>query len=455
MTDEINSTYESKYWEEKNGVVKPKKGYIAIKGNASTGIEILRDPNESTVEIDTTLANPELLDLMVKEIQLKVVGETDTIKSIILTCCGIFVENHQIASYNLLINDESGAGKDFILDNILDLFPKRNVVKRTRITATAFTYWHDNKKEPEWTWDGKICALKDISNSILNSDVLKLMVSDGSSTTVVRNQFAVDITIQGKPVMLLTSYNATPNNENLRRFPFINIDSSKTQTKNIMMKQASYAVNGKKIYYDETLKDSLMYLKRVEVRIPYAKVLPQFFPDNIIMRTNFPRFLDYIKASCALYQHQRQTDNEEYYLATGQDYNNARILLLKTTSNAEMIPLNKKQRQLLDIIKSGESWSVRTLQPKVTFYALSKLYSALDSLTEKGFLKVEMDNVDGVKQAVKMYSVTGSYECHEIPTWEDIEKKIKEEKERNEIKEKKEENDNNNSHISLNSPPFL
>lgn len=70
------------------------------------------------------LANPDLFDLITEdELDKKIVGELETRKTIFLCACGALVENSNLASYNLLVNSESGAGKDWITGKSLEVFP--------------------------------------------------------------------------------------------------------------------------------------------------------------------------------------------------------------------------------------------------------------------------------------------------------------------------------------------
>jgi hypothetical protein len=133
-----------------------------------------------------------------------------------------------------------------------------------------------------------------------------------------------DIEISGKPVMIITSANASPSPELIRRFAIVNLDESQEQTEAIMRRQAESEAKGSRIEYDKNIVKALESLERIKVRIPYADRLLDFFPKkSIIMRTHFPRFLDYIKSSTALYQYQRERDDGSY-LANWQDYDNAR-----------------------------------------------------------------------------------------------------------------------------------
>ena len=121
------------------------------------------------------------------------------------------------------------------------------------------------------------------------------------------------------------------------------------------------------------------------------------------MRTHFGRLLDFIKASAALYQFQRERDSDGYILAQPEDYNRAIIPLNATTSNPMMIPLNKKQKMLLEECNKLKDFSVKQLEPHVPFLVQSKLYDALAKLQELGFLTSYLNEYVDSKKPVRYY----------------------------------------------------
>lgn len=381
-----------------------------------------------TSDENEILDNPNLLNAIVKEIGKKVVGEQDTIKVILLSCFGSLVENHSIASYNLLVNSESGSGKDHVVYSTITVLPRDMWVKRTRISPMLFTYWHNPKFEPEWTWDGKICYLEDISDNVLNADVFKTMCSSGSSATVLIKQVPTDIEIKGKPVMILTSANASPSAEITRRFSIVNLDESISQTSSIMERQANQEASGMTIEYNRNLTNALAKLGRVKVMIPYAKALTGYLPkESIIMRTHFQRFLDYIKSSCALYQRQRQQDENGSYVADGQDYDNARESLLKLTSNPLMIPLTHNDKKLMEIFKDlGQPASEKELEAKVSFLSVAQLFRILNKLSKYGFLGKDTREYEDSRKNCTVWALSKSVDASplNIPTWAEIQKKL-------------------------------
>lgn len=372
------------------------------------------------------LKNPKLFDLITKEIEKKVEKEEDAIQTIFLVSCVTFVENAKAESSNLLVNAESGAGKDWVTKNTLGIWSRQKYFHRTRITPTAFTYWHNSEFEPEWTWSGKIFYNEDISNSVLNCDVFKTMASGGTKSTVTVNQRAVDVEINGKPAMIITTASANPKKETLRRFPVVNLNETVDQTKAIIEKQCEEAATGEDQEYNEKITKALDCLKKVKVIIPFAKMLPKHMPTkHVIMRTHSNRFLDYIKASAALHQFQRKTDSKSSVVAEEQDYSVAKKVLEKITSNPLMIPLTKDQQKILELFRNNSEtkYSVKEIEPHFAFTD-KWLRKLLDHLFDYGFLEKDRDLREGSDKKVIVYSFKEQLEV-KLPCWEELTNKNK------------------------------
>lgn len=379
-------------------------------------------------QVDEYILAPDFLDKIIQESQKKIEGEHETVRVLVVSITGRLVLNAQPTSYNLLVNSESGAGKDYITSAVIKLFPKDDVLKRTRISPTAFTYWHNSEKEPEWTWDGKAAYLEDASNAVLNSEVMKTMCSGGSYATITVNNVAKDIFIRGKPVIIITSASANPNKESLRRFSLLNTDESIDQTEAIMRKQAHFAVSGEQSEYNDSIMVALRQLKPYKVRVPFAKELVNHFPSkHLIIRTHWPRFLDLIKASAVLHQYQRETDKDGYLLANGQDYDVARQVLVKTTTNVFMIPLTKLQQNLLGVFndldrsRMDTGWySISELEEKVSFCSDKSIRKNCDILTDWNILEKEKQPRENSTKAVMTYRVKEGLVDLFLPTWAEV-----------------------------------
>ena len=365
--------------------------------------------------------DPHFLVMTVKEVQETegIAGEEDTIIALILIANTRLINNASAESKNLLLSDTTGTGKDRVTKATLKvLLPDDMHFHFSKMTPEAFTYFHAN--EPDWTWDGKVFYLEDIPDRVLRSDVFKVMASGGSKATVLIKQKPVDFEIKGKPVMIITSYSTNPNDEILRRFPIIGLDETKGQTLEIMKRQAENAKVGDIIEYNKEITGALKLLNRVNVKIPFANKLPLFFPTNRFMRTSFLRFLDLIKASAALHQYQRKKE-DGYIIATKEDYKVARRVLLKTVSNPEMVPLTRKQKDILNYFKKNEGWySVGDISNKFPFSERT-LYTQLDKLFRFCLLKKNTAKRENSSKDVKVYSYNKEELDFDIPEWDKIE----------------------------------
>jgi len=362
----------------------------------------------------------------------KIVEEDLARKCIFLCAMGSYVLNAKRTSYNLLVNAESGAGKDHVTDAVLKIMPNEIVQKRTRISPAALTYWHDAKWEPNWTWDGKILYLEDCSNQILNCDVFKVFTSGGSHATIVKDQRAVDIVIKGKPVVIITSASADPAAEMIRRFMVVNLNESRKQTSDVMKKWAENSMVIKKEVEYNDYHEALKYLLPFNVIIPWAnKLVPYMNNEHLHMRTHFSRFLDLIKASAVVHQWQREKEEENIIIAEELDYNISRELIIKTASNNRMVPLTKNQKDIIenlkemglntifteeDIVEVG--WTHSELLAKLPF-GRTQLYDELNKLVKFGFVNktnYRFGN-DFKKTIVYHYQETSPIS---IPTWEEM-----------------------------------
>lgn len=349
------------------------------------------------------LKSPKLLDKFNKEFDKTIIGEHQTRKTVFLSLCSIWVRNSK-SKLNTLVNSESSAGKSYVCKRIYDIFPEHLKQYRTKISAEAFTYWHNSSKEPDWTWDGKICYLEDIKESVINSDTFKIMCSEGSIATVVRNQMAIDIFIKGKPIILVTTATAQPTGEILNRFNLIPLDETKEQTKKILEYQSIEAMGGLDTKYDEKLSNSLTLLQRVKVIIPYAKNIFHHFPKEALrIRRDYVRFLDLIKSSAALYQYQREEDELGRIIAEKQDYENARACL-SCFEHKGVFGLPTRLRKAYDVCLKLGKFMAKDVYSNAPFVNQKMWYTYLDDLTRLHLIKVELVPVEGVKKPVREYS---------------------------------------------------
>ena len=386
-----------------------------------------KKPNYDMEAWKEVLKDPQLFNKMFKiELDKKIVGEIESRKVIGLCAYGgRLVENSQVASFNLMINDDAGVGKDYTANASLEMMPNQFFEKRTRISATVLNYWHNKKDEPQWSWDGKVLYLEDISENILNHEVFKCMCSSGSKATIVKDQKIVELDIEGKPVMIITTATATPNPELTRRFVILNLNGSVDQTKEIMKRHSEFREQGIMPVVDSRYKLAMQLLKRVKVKIPFASKIHDHFPhNNIIMRTHYPRFLDFINASAAFHQFQRK-EEQGFVIAEGSDYNLARECFLKLCSNKYMIPLTIFQKKILEIFEAEPETSGTIAElhsSSMNFLSDRGLAYNLSMLAKYGILQTEA-KINLQNKTVECYKLSKNYQPNEkidIPTYEMI-----------------------------------
>lgn len=387
------------------------------------GAIIPKTDKELFKQYSEILQDKELLSKIMSELGKKIVGEDKTKLTIFIICCLIYVLNKQ-SLVNYMVNSESSAGKSYITKKIVEFFPKKCWEYKTKISKEAFTYWHCSKYEPEWTWDGKICYLEDIRNDVLNSETFKVMCSEGSCATIVKDCKAIDIEIKGKPVMLVTTASASMNNEIANRFNLVQLDESSEQTYEILQKQSKQAMDGELIEYDDDLMFALTYLSPINVKIPFADKLSSCFPiQNLRLRRDFPKFLDLIKSSCALHQYQRQYDGI-YYSAQKEDYDIARQVMIHLQTNELMIVLPHKLKKAFECCqKMAEEYpngfSAREIYTKHPIVSEKWWYVYLHNLSKEGLLTQQLQERTESKKPTTIYkpSKLGAYN---LPKFEEL-----------------------------------
>jgi len=348
-------------------------------------------------DVDKLLKDPNILKRFVDEIGKGVAGEEDTIEAVLLHIFCAWVKNPSMKTH-LLVNSESSSGKSFVCNKIRKIFPRECYEYRTKITPEALTYWHNAKYEPEWTWDGKFLYLEDVRDDVINSPTFKIMASEGSTATVVIKQRAIDVEINGSPVIIMTSANASPNAEIINRFGIINLDETPEQTGEIMKKQLKDSILGNRDEYDPIFPEAIKKLMRCEVRLPeWATTLIDYLPkENIRIRRDTPRFIDLIKSSAVLHQKQREFDiTSKVVFANEKDYETARSVFKKIEDAGGVHGLTHRLRKCFDVCKEyfkekEEYFSANEIFQYSPIVSERQWLRILEQLAQRGLLKVDL-----------------------------------------------------------------
>ncbi len=369
------------------------------------------------------LSDENLLDLIDEELGKLIVNEEDArITLFIIALGGSLTINCKGTSMNLYVNDSSGIGKDHLVNSVLNFLPKENIYKRKRISATAFTYYFDKK-----ILDSKIFYGEDLSNSIFNGEVFKVVSSanpgEESISTITVKQVAKDLTFTGKPVMIVTSASANPNPELLRRYPILSLDSSEEQSKAIVRLQAKQAMKASVLEFNKKLMESIKCLVRKKVKIPFAGQLVNVLDtSNVIIRTQFQRLLDYIMFSAVIHQYNRDTNEAGEVIANHIDYGTAAKMFEAVTSNNKTIPLPLNQKRIIKVFKKLEKekfYSVLELEKQISFITDRQLRRELDKLAELQFLTKDIEDRAESRKSVIVFKFKDVVDL-KLPKWDEI-----------------------------------
>lgn len=83
------------------------------------------------------LKHPELFNNINQELGKKIVGQNKPRCALFLYSCGSLVINSNASSYNLVVNDESGYGKDHITKAVTQIWPYEKTENTQAVSPTA------------------------------------------------------------------------------------------------------------------------------------------------------------------------------------------------------------------------------------------------------------------------------------------------------------------------------
>jgi len=331
-------------------------------------------------EVKELLKDPKLMDKIIKAVQLKsrVVGEEKSIKPITLVVISTKCINIEPTSKNLHPEDDSGAGKDFVIIAVGVIFKESGIVQWIHIenpSPKALTYLNnpESKEDAIEVTEKTVFHIEDADNAFINSTDFKLICS-GEMDTVRVSTDRKSIRLKlSKPVLFVTSCDTSTGKQLHRRIPSMGLDTDVKQTIAILDKKTDDAskhpqdiINKKDGKLIQLIIDALKLLEDVYVIIPeeIGNKIKEMFGDkpSVIARTLIGTFQDYVKMSATLYQFQRTKSEEnaivvgiEYktIIATEDDFEIARSSLKNLYDDFadEKLKLNKKQRAILEEFK--------------------------------------------------------------------------------------------------------
>jgi len=285
--------------------------------------------------------------IVVDELNKKHVGDISAKEIVLISALGRLVKNKKPFSFNLLLHSASSSGKDHLIHNVLLLFPEKDIEAFGRISKTTLTYLHDAKKDPLWTYDGKILYLEEITEDILNNEVMKVFTAGLTRSAITKDQSAEIIEIKGKPVVICSTATTKPTPEILNRFSVVKLDESEEQTRRTYLSDNED--------YDPNIRCYLRDLKPQIVEVPsdMRKKIAKYFPANKPQfRRAFPRFLDIMKA-VAIFNNGHTREGQDV-ITTWKDYDRAVDIFRNYRSGVSSIPLRNEDKKIVEFLESRE-----------------------------------------------------------------------------------------------------
>lgn len=388
--------------------------YEIPKTKTDKSLDSISDKPITSREIEI-LKDTELLLRIIEEAQNHGIrGEEDTILTLTNKITLRLVKKHAPTSSNIVVSDKSGAGKDVVTSTICYiLIPIDDLIHRTGLSEKALIYWATNKEEG-WTWDEKVFYLEDPEEELLRGQPIKVMSSGRNISSVVKDQELIDLDIPGKPVMIVTSYLATIEEEGGRRWDAVRVDLSENLTSQVKKDKLKKAEGNSTIIENSELISALQKLKSYDVIIPFASKIAEHLPNTLVMRTQIDKLIDYMKASAILHQYQREKDEDGRLIATWFDYDYARFLFLKLR-DVEGQWLNPIEEELVGVLRElGGPSSLKEIAEKFS-HSIQWIYNHRESLTAKGIIRETLEYEEKANKPItKIYSNFG-YSSIKLP----------------------------------------
>ena len=271
-----------------------------------------------------------ILNLFVKHLkELGVAGEKNVVKLHYLSLTSRFLDK----PVSVIVKGSSGAGKSFVLNEVLKHFPQDAYYKMSAATEKALINSKPNLKH-------KMLIIEEIEglrNQKFFDYTIRILLSEGHFKYETPKN---SLELEGPTGLISTTTKAKLNLENENRCLSVEADESPKQTIRILKANAARENNISKNKIDEekTTKSwkkvqRVIALSNHSVIVPYALALQSFLPkNNIRIRRDFDKIISLIKAHALLHQFNRKKNSEGNIEATMKDYSIVRKIAMKPLS---------------------------------------------------------------------------------------------------------------------------
>jgi hypothetical protein len=273
---------------------------------------------------------PDLIEAIQRDIAtMGVVGEKNLALLIYLTGTSRLLRH----PLRLIIRGPSAAGKSFPLGQVVKLFPESAVEQGTFWSPKALYRKEPGSLRHKLIVNGERSHRVDDEAADATAALRQLISEDRITQQVVIDNKTEFIQQEGPVAFVETTTAKTIFVEDLNRCLQVYPDETETQTKRILKAAAAeYLLDGERRETEGIIRrhqDFQNSLESVDVRIPFADQLAAKLPsDKLEARRAFKQLLAAIEAVAFLQQFQRNRDEQGRLVASLEDYDLARRLLI-------------------------------------------------------------------------------------------------------------------------------
>ena len=395
LVKELNEIlkYKSNIKEISNETIRYNSAFSVLKIKY-TNTEVKTEKTEikeTDKEIKTQikeLKDKNLISNIIDEVHKEgTVGEEDTIIILTIKIATRYLDGVHPPSQNIIMSSRPGFGKDETVNKTLSiLMYKTNVVHKTNLSDKAMLY--RSREYPNENWDEMVLYLEDPPKETITTSSFRTLATGKTSSGTVIDKAYVDLEINGKPVLIVTSYQESLDFEGERRWGMKHTDETDILTQRCNENYSTFVTGRNE--FPEPIKN-INLRKGLQTKLKRQKVIIPFFDKvkNINAfrnRYGIKNLADYISASAVLHQYQRNKDGKGNLIATYFDWDIG-LFVYNQLHNRIEGSLNTKELELFFYLAENPGPRVYSEIEEYTNLNAKWLYDNVGKLKERGIIK--------------------------------------------------------------------
>jgi hypothetical protein len=321
-------------------------------------------PADIRDEAEAMLTDRLLIQRVVDDIAcLDVAGEKELTATVYLTGVSRLLPK----PLAVIVQGPSSSGKSYLMEKPASLFPPESVIHATQMTPQALFHMRPGTLSHRFVVGGERSRIEDDERAEATR-ALREMLSAGKLTKLMPMKVeggkieTVQIEQAGPIAYIESTTRAKVFDEDANRCIMLHTDERPEQTRRIVRRLAESYSNGNRNGATDRIILRHHALQRMleplAVLVPFAERLGELIPsDRVEVRRAFPHLIGMVQTSALLHQRQRQRDGNGAIIATKDDYQIARHLLLQPMARllgCGMSDPARRFRERLAIWATGE-----------------------------------------------------------------------------------------------------